>query len=64
MGSDDGPGVFLSLADCISLYPGLKNKEASLLNKEREILIRMEKVLYGSLSIHEIGELLEGKAGL
>ena len=52
-------GVFLTLNDCTAIYPGLKENESFLSEEERKVLIRIEKVLYGSLSIREIEELLE-----
>jgi hypothetical protein len=56
---DGETGIFLSLDDCVVLFPRLKENEASLSNEERLILLKMEKILYGSLSIHEIETLLE-----
>ena len=52
-------GVFLTLNDCTSLYPGLKENESFLSEGERKVLLRIEKVLYGSLSIREVEELIE-----
>ena len=52
-------GVSLTLTDCTVLYPRLKENESSLSNEERNILFRIEKVLYGSLSIREMEDLLE-----
>ena len=52
-------GVFLTLNDCTALYPGLKGNESFLSEGERKVLLRIEKVLYGSLSIREMEELLE-----
>jgi hypothetical protein len=50
-------GIFLTLADCKALFPGLKKDEASLSGEERRVLLRIEKALYGSLSISEVEEL-------
>jgi len=52
-------GVFLTLNDCTALYPRLKVNEFFLSEEERKVLIRIEKVLYGSLSVREMEELLE-----
>jgi len=51
-------GVFLTLNDCRALYPRLKKIESSLSSEERKILFAIEKLLYGSLSIREMEELL------
>ena len=59
MYNNEEEGVFLTLNDCTVLYPGLKENEPSLSDKERNILFKIEKVLYGSLSVREIEELLE-----
>lgn len=56
MGGENG--VFLTLDDCVILFPRLKENEASLSNEERLILLKIEKILYGSLSIEEIETLL------
>ena len=53
------PGVFLTLNDCSVLYPALKENEPFLSEEERKLLLKMEKVLYGSFAINEIEELLE-----
>lgn len=50
--------LYLSLNECIALFPGLKEKESSLSKEERKILLRLEKVLYENLSINEMEELL------
>ena len=56
---DDGEaGVFLSLYDCAVLFPALKGNESSLSREERMLMLRIEKVLYGNLSIREMEELL------
>jgi len=55
-------GVFLTLDDCKVLFPRLKEKEPSLSGEERAILFKMEKVLYGSLSVREMEELLKKAA--
>ena len=56
-------GIFLTLNDCTVLFPRLKDNESSLTKEERLIFLRMEKVIYGNLSIREMEELLEKRAG-
>ena len=56
---DDAAGVFLTLNDCTVLFPRLKKNEPFLSNEERRLLYRIEKVLYGNLSIREMEELFE-----
>ena len=53
-------GIFLSLNDCTALYPRLKENESFLSEEERKVLLKIERVLYDSLSIHEMEELLAG----
>jgi len=54
-------GIFLTLKDCTILFPRLKDNESSLTKEERMIFLRMEKVIYGNLSIREMEELLENR---
>ena len=56
-------GVFLSLNDCAILFPRLKKNEPSLSVDERMLMLKIEKVLYGNLSISEIEELLNKGIG-
>ena len=56
-------GIFLTLKDCTILFPRLKDNESSLSKEERMIFLRMEKVIYGNLSIREMEELLENRKG-
>lgn len=56
-------GIFLTLNDCTVLFPRLKENESSLSKEERMIFLRMEKVLYGNLSIREMEELLAKRSG-
>jgi hypothetical protein len=46
-------GIVLTLDECKALFPRLKGLENVLLAPEREILLRMEKVLYEHLSVQE-----------
>ena len=59
MENGEEAGVFLTLNDCTVLFPRLKGMESFLSAEERRILHRIEKVLYGNLSIREMEELLE-----
>jgi len=61
--TDREAGIFLSLIECTHLFPGLKEKEASLNKDERRILLKIEKVLYDNLSIQEVDELTERNEG-
>ena len=47
-------GLFLSLEELLILFPLLKKNEVSLNNKERHILVKIEKKLYEHLSIADI----------
>ena|GEM_PF-3280995 len=60
---DGEAGLFLSLKDCTILFPALKGNESSLSREERMLMLRIEKVLYGNLSIREMEELLGEAAG-
>ena len=53
-------GVFLSLEELMVLFPLLKKSEALLNNKERRLLVKIEKNLYEHLSIAEIERYLGG----
>ena len=63
MDNNEEAGIFLTLNDCTVLFPRLKKDESSLSKEERMIFLRLEKVLYGNLSIREMEELLEKKSG-
>ena len=56
---DEEAGVFLSFNDCTALYPRLKENEPFLSREERQVLFKIEQVLYKSFSIDEMEELLE-----
>jgi hypothetical protein len=60
---DEEAGIFLTLKDCTVLFPRLKENESLLSKEERMIFLRMEKVLYGNLSIREMEELLAKRSG-
>jgi hypothetical protein len=50
--------VVLTLEDCKTLFPRLKGLENTLSAPERDILLKIEKVLYGHLSVRDIENLL------
>ncbi|MDR2617358.1 MAG: hypothetical protein LBC62_00685 [Treponema sp.] len=50
-------GLFLDFDDCKALFRGLKKNEAGLSGPERDILRRIERILYTRLSIREFEEL-------
>ena len=58
MDTDENTGVFLTLNDCAALYPRFKGSESFLSEGERAVLLKVEKALYGSLSVREMEELL------
>ncbi|MCL2231982.1 MAG: hypothetical protein FWB99_02785 [Treponema sp.] len=58
MDTDENTGVFLTLNDCTALYPRFKGSESFLSEGERTVLLKIEKALYGSLSVREMEELL------
>ena len=53
-------GVYLTLEELSILFPLLKKSEALLNNKERQILVKIEKKLYEHLSIADIENRLGG----
>jgi len=59
MDSNENTGVYLTLDDCAALYPRFKGDESFLSEKERMVLLKIEKALYGNFSIREIEELLD-----
>jgi hypothetical protein len=63
MTEDSGPDrVVLTLEDCKTLFPRLKGLENVLPDPERDILLKIEKVLYGHLSVREIENLLRSSS--
>ena len=62
-GIENEPGVFLTLDDCKVLFSRLKAKESFLSKQERIVLLKMEKVLYGNLSVREMEEILGRECG-
>ncbi|MDR2103671.1 MAG: hypothetical protein LBP42_06180 [Treponema sp.] len=51
-------GILLSLDECKTLFPLLKGMENTLPATEREILLKIEKVLYAHLSIRDVENLV------
>jgi hypothetical protein len=56
-------GLFLTLEELSVIFPWLKKNEEGLGVRERQILNRMERVLYEHLSIEEIEKYVRGSAG-
>ncbi|MDR2398305.1 MAG: hypothetical protein LBD74_06040 [Spirochaetaceae bacterium] len=52
-------GVFLTFKELKVLFPRLKGTENTLSPAEREVLLRIERTLYGRLSIQEVEGLLK-----
>ncbi|MDR1929424.1 MAG: hypothetical protein LBQ44_02230 [Treponema sp.] len=48
------PGIFLSVKELRPVYLRLKQNEAALNAPERDILLKIERVLYEHLSIQEL----------
>ncbi|MDR1506930.1 MAG: hypothetical protein LBI67_07475 [Treponema sp.] len=47
-------GAFFTPGELLAVFPRLKRFEAGMGEKERAVLIKIEKVLYDNLSIREI----------
>lgn len=58
METNDGVGLFLSLSELLLIFARLKTQEPSMGNGERELLRKMELMLYDHLSIEEMENLL------
>ena len=61
--ADTGAGIFLTLEELSFIFPSLKKNEASLGLRERQVLNRIERMLYKNLSIEEIENRLRGSVG-
>jgi hypothetical protein len=55
---DEG-GIFLDMEDCKAMFRAFKKDEINLSEAERNVLHRIEKLLYARLSIQEIEDLYE-----
>ncbi|MDR2393496.1 MAG: hypothetical protein LBD93_05005 [Treponema sp.] len=51
-------GVFFTFNELKALFPQLKKGENTLLPAEREVLLKIERILYEQLSIQEMEGLL------
>ncbi|MDR2103683.1 MAG: hypothetical protein LBP42_06240 [Treponema sp.] len=51
-------GILLGPEDCKILFSLLKRNENALLTRERNILLKIERILYEHLSIQDIENLL------
>ena len=56
-GFSEETGLFLSMEECKCVFKRLKNEENNLVDEERGILQRLEKIFYSKLSIKEIEDL-------
>ncbi|MDR2702639.1 MAG: hypothetical protein LBB72_09425 [Spirochaetaceae bacterium] len=56
-------GLYLTLEELSALFPLLKNNEERMGVRERQILNRMERILYEHLSIEEIENRIRGSVG-
>jgi len=56
-------GLFLTLEELSAIVPWLQKNEEHLGVRERQILNRMERILYEYLSIEEIEKYVRGPAG-
>ncbi|MDR2553444.1 MAG: hypothetical protein LBD31_09820 [Treponema sp.] len=59
---DAREGAFFSFEELLAVFPRLKEREDELSAAERRVLYKMEKILYGQLSIQEIENRLGGIA--
>ncbi|GHU83747.1 hypothetical protein FACS189468_9130 [Spirochaetia bacterium] len=55
--------TFLNLRELLAIFSRLKSLESSLTGAEREVLLKIEKILYGRLSIQEIELAMADTAG-
>ncbi|AEF80854.1 hypothetical protein [Leadbettera azotonutricia] len=55
----DEDGVFLDMDDCKALFLAFKKDEANLSDAKRDILRRIEKLLYARLTVQELEDLYE-----
>ncbi|MCL1814945.1 MAG: hypothetical protein FWG27_03875 [Treponema sp.] len=55
-----GEGIFFTLEELLVLFPLLKKNEPLLSDKERQMLVKIEKIIYEHLSIAEIESRLGG----
>jgi len=56
-------GLFLTLEELSVIMPWLQKNEEKLGVRERQILNRMERILYEHLSIEDIEKYVRGSAG-
>jgi len=63
IGPNAATGIFLTLEDLSLIFSSLKKNEAHLNLEERQVLNRIERLLYKNLSIEEIENRLRGSVG-
>jgi len=61
--SDVSGGIFLTMEELSAIFPRLKKNEASMDSRERQVLNRIERVLYEHLSIEDLENRLRGSFG-
>jgi hypothetical protein len=59
MMKDQEPVIQLTLSEILTIFPRLKAYEDTLSEPERDILTKMENLLYDNLSIDELETLLK-----
>jgi hypothetical protein len=57
MEKNGGIGLFFDLEECKALFARFKRDEGILTHEEQRILLRLEHLLYGTLSIQEVEDL-------
>jgi hypothetical protein len=62
-GPDNAEGLFFSNEELEVIFPFIKKDEAHLDLKGRQILTRIERILYNHLSIEDIENRLRGSGG-
>jgi hypothetical protein len=55
----DQEGAFFAPDELLALFPRLKHDEAVMGKKERAVLVKIEKILYGRFSISELENCLK-----
>jgi hypothetical protein len=61
--TEDEKGLFLSMEELEVIFPFVKKSEAHLDLKGRQLLTRIERILYNHLSIEDIENGLRGSGG-
>jgi hypothetical protein len=51
-------GVFIGLRELMTVFPRIKREEYAMNPAERQVLMKLEQVLYENLSVEEVEELI------